>query len=195
MPVPRIVLALIAALLAAPVAAQVNPFTALGRAISTTLDVRTKEEVAADAEIGAGASSRLLEDKRAEWAGVSILVFQEHVVLAGAVKNAEAKRIVEQVVRKDRRIRSLHNELRTDDAGSLVRDTALEAEINGSLTSASGVSSVNMRWSAVGGHVVLLGVAQSKAEADRAVERIRDISAVKSVKSRLRIVPPAQKKK
>ena len=194
MPVPRIVLALLAAALAAPAAAQVNPFTALGRAISTTLDVRTKEEVAADAEIGAGASSRLLEDKRAEWAGVSILVFQQHVVLAGTVKNAEAKRIVEQVVRKDRRIRSLHNELRTDDAGSLVRDTALEAEINGSLTSASGVSSVNMRWSAVGGHVVLMGVAQSKAEADRAVERIRDISAVKSVKSRLRIVPPAQKK-
>ena len=59
MPVPRIVLALLAAMLAAPVAAQVNPFTALGRAISTTLDVRTKEEVAADGEIGAGASSRL----------------------------------------------------------------------------------------------------------------------------------------
>ncbi len=194
MPVPRIVLALLAAALAAPAAAQVNPFTALGRAISTTLDVRTKEEVAADAEIGAGASSRLLEDKRAEWAGVSILVFQQHVVLAGTVKNAEAKRIGEQVVRKDRRIRSLHNELRTDDAGSFARDTALEAEINGSLTSASGVSSVNMRWSAVGGHVVLMGVAQSKAEADRALERIRDISAVKSVKSRLRIVPPAQKK-
>ena len=194
MPVRRIVLAVLTAMLAAPAAAHVNPFTALGRAISTTLDVRTKEEVAADAEIAAGASSRLLEDKRAEWAGVSILVFQQHVVLAGAVKGAEAKRIVEQLVRKDRRIRSLHNELRTDDAGSLVRDTALEAEINGSLTSASGVSSVNMRWSAVGGHVVLMGVAQSKVEADRAVERIRDISAVKSVKSRLRIVPPAPKK-
>lgn len=193
MPASRFLLVILAATLALPAAAQVNPFTALGRAISTTLDVRTKEEVAADAEIAAGASSRLLEDKRAEWAGVSILVFQQHVVIAGAVKGAEARRIVEQVVRKDRRIRSLHNELRTADAGSLVRDTALEAEINGSLTSAPGVSSVNMRWSAVGGHVVLMGVAQSKTEADRAMERIRDISGVKSAKSLLRIVPPAKK--
>ena len=65
---------------AVQVSAQINPLSVVGRAISVTMDVRTKAEVAADTEIGAGASKRLLDDKRAEWAGVTLLVFAQHVV-------------------------------------------------------------------------------------------------------------------
>ena len=145
-------------LLAGPQAvAQVNPLSALGRVVSTTLDARSKAEVAADTEIGAAASKQLLEDKSAEWAGVTVLVFQRHVVLAGAVKTGDVKQRVEDLVRKDRRIKSLTNELMVGNLGSLARDTALEAQINAALTAASGVSSVNMRWCATGGHVVLIG--------------------------------------
>jgi osmotically-inducible protein OsmY len=168
--------------------AQVNPLSIVGRAVSTALDVRTKAEVAADTEIAAGASKRLLEDKRAEWKGVTTLVFAQHVVLAGAVKSAEAKRIVEDVVRGDKRIRSLRNELLVGDIGSLARDTALEAEINAALTAASGVSSVNMRWCATGGHVVLMGVAGSQEESAAALQKVKGIKGVKSLKSHLRIV-------
>ena len=90
---------------------QVNPFSVVGRAVTTAMDVRTKAEVTADAEISAGASKRLLDDKKSEWAGVTVLVFAQHVVLAGAVKSAEVKKRVEEVVRRDARIRSLGNEL------------------------------------------------------------------------------------
>lgn len=173
----------------APLAAraQVNPLTALGRAVSTIMDVRTKGEVAADTEIGANASKQLLDDKRAEWSGVTVLVFQHHVVLAGAVKTEDVKRRVEEVVRKDKRMRSLKNELLVGDVGRFARDTALEAEINAALTAAAGVSSVNMRWCATGGHVVLMGVAQSREEATLAHSKVRGISGVKGLKSHLRI--------
>ena len=88
-----------------------NPFSILGRVITTTMDVRTKAEVSVDAEISTGASKRLLDDKKAEWSGVTVLVFAQHVVLAGAVKTAEVKKRVEELVRKDARVRSLKNEL------------------------------------------------------------------------------------
>jgi osmotically-inducible protein OsmY len=170
-------------------AAQVSPFSALGRVVSTSLDARSKNEVAADAEISAAASKRLLQDKGAEWAGVTVLVFQRHVVLAGAVKTGDVRTRVEELLRKDRRIKSLTNELMVGNPGSLARDTALEARINAALTAASGVSSVNMRWCATGGHVVLMGVAQSAREASLAQSTLRGVGGVKSLKSHLRVVP------
>lgn len=91
------------------------------------------------------------------------------------------------------RIRSLKNEVLVGDVGSLARDTALEAEIHAALTAAKGISSVTMRWNATGGHVVLMGVAQSAEEAAAAVARIRGIGGVKGVKSHLRVVAPAGK--
>ena len=174
--------------------AQLNPFSAIGKIVTTSMDVRTKAEVSTDTEISAGASKRLLDDKQAEWAGVTTLVFAQHVVLAGAVKTAEVKKRVEELVKQDKRIRSLKNELQVSGAGSsaggTARDLALEAEINAGLTAAKGVSSVNMRWSATGGRVVLMGVAESQQEATIAQQKIRGIKGVKSLVSHLRVVPP-----
>jgi len=166
-----------------------NPFSLLGRVVTTTMDARTKGEVTADTEISAGASKRLLDDKKAEWAGVSLLVFAQHVVIAGAVKSADVKKRVEELVKQDKRIRTLKNELLVGDVGSLARDTALEAEINADLTAAKGVSSVNMRWSATGGRVVLMGIAESQHEAALAQQKIRGIKGVKALVSHLRVVP------
>jgi osmotically-inducible protein OsmY len=180
--------ALIALAFAGLAQAQVNPFSVLGKVVTTSLDARSKAEVAADAEISAGASKHLLDDKKAEWAGVAVLVFAQHVVLAGAVKSEEVKKRVEDAVRRDKRIRSLKNELLVGAAGSLARDTALEAEINAALTAAKGVSSVNMRWSATGGRVVLMGVARSQQEANLALQKIRGLKGVAGVKADLRVV-------
>jgi len=162
----------------------------ISRAVTTTMDVRTKAEVTADTEISALAAKRLLDDKKSELLGVAVLVFAQHVVLAGAVKTPEVKKRVEEVARQDKRIRSLKNELLTGDVGSFARDTALETEINANLTAAKGVGSVNMRWSATGGRVVLMGVAQSQQEADTALKVIRGVKGVKTVVSHLRVVPP-----
>ena len=182
--------ALIALLLLAGTAWGQNPFSIIGRAVTTTMDSRTKAEVTADTEISAGASKRLLDDKKAEWAGVTLLVFAQHAVIAGAVKTDAVKKRVEELVKQDKRIRSLKNELLVGDVGSLARDTALEAEINAKLTAAKGISSVNMRWCATGGHVVLMGVAQSQHEADAVLRIVRPVKGVKALASHLRVVPP-----
>ena len=187
--------ALIALLLAAGTAWGQNPFSVLGRVVTTTMDMRSKAEVTADAEISAGASKRLLDDKKAEWAGVTVLVFAQHVVLAGAVKTDAVKKRVEELVKQDKRIRSLKNELQVGDVGSLARDTALEAEINAKLTAAKGISSVNMRWCATGGRVVLIGVAQSQHELDAALRVVRPVKGVKLLVSHLRVVPSVSPKK
>lgn len=173
--------------------AQFNPLSIVGGAVTTAMDVRSKEEVKNDTEISVSANKRLIDDKRAEWSGVTLLVFARHVVLAGAVKTDDAKRIVADVVRTDQRIRSLTNDLavikKAGDDGSLVKDKTIDAKINAALTAAKGIGSVNMRWKTVNGNVVLMGAAQSKDEAQLAVAKIRELDGVKSVKSHLRIVP------
>ena len=181
-------------LAATAASAQVDPVSLIGRAVTVSMDARTKAEVTADTEIAAGASKRLLEDKKSEWKGVSVLVFAQHVVLAGAVKSDAVRKRVEEVVRSDKRIRSFRNELQIGDVGNFARDTGLEVEINATLTAARGVSSVNMRWNATGGRVTLMGVARSRQEAELAVEKVRSIKGVKAVRSHLRLVPAPEKK-
>jgi osmotically-inducible protein OsmY len=171
--------------------AQFNPLTLVGKAVSTAMDVRTKSEVAADAEIAAGASKRLLEDKTAEWKSVTLLVFGRHVVLAGSVGSPEARKRVNELVLREPQVRSVIDELvlrREGDDGSFVKDKALDTKIDAVLTAAQGISSVNMRWKSVNGHVVIMGVAQSAEEAKLALAKIRGLDGVNSVKSRLRIV-------
>ena len=191
----RLALGLLVAFLLAENSFAQNPLSILGRVVTTSMDVRSKAEVTADTEISAGASKRLLDDKKAEWAGVTVLVFAQHVVLAGAVKTDAVKKRVEELVKQDKRIRSLKNELQVGDVGSLARDTALEAEINAKLTAEKGISSVNMRWCATGGRVVLMGVAQSQHELDAALRVVRRAKDVKGLVSHLRVVPPVSPKK
>ena len=182
-------LPLLLALAASPVGAAFDPLTSLvSKAVSTTLDSRTKAEVAADTEIGAGASKALLDDKKAEWKGVSVLVFAQHAVIAGSVKDEATRKRVQEIVARDKRTRSLKNELRVAADTSFVGDTVIEEKINAVLTAAKGVSSVNMRWKSVAGHVVLMGVAHSAAEASLAQSKIKSLDGVKSLKAHLRIV-------
>jgi len=168
-----------------------DPITSLaGSVISTAMDVRSKSEVKNDVGIDATATKRLMENKGDDLKGVSVLVFAQHAVLAGSVKNEEAKRKAAELVGKDKRIRSLQNEIFIDKAasgGSLASNLFLEKKIGATLTAAQGVHSVNMRWKSVGGRVILMGVAKSQAEANLAVSKIKSLDGVKSVKSGLRV--------
>ena len=55
----------VALVASAPAFAALDPLSSLvSKAVSTTLDSRTKAEVTADTEIGAGASKALLDDRK-----------------------------------------------------------------------------------------------------------------------------------
>lgn len=168
-----------------------DPITSIaGSLISTAMDVRSSSEVKNDVEIDAAITKRLLENKGGDLKGVSVLVFAQHAVLAGVVKNQDAKRKAAELAGNDKRIRSLRNEIFVDtveSGGSMASNLFLEKKIGATLTAAQGVHSVNMRWKAVGGRVVLMGVAKSKAEVNLAVSKIKTLDGVKSVKSCLRV--------
>jgi hyperosmotically inducible protein len=168
-----------------------DPITSIaGSLISTAMDVRSSSEVKNDVEIDAAITKRLLENKGDDLKGVSVLVFAQHAVLAGVVKNQDAKRKAAELAGNDKRIRSLRNEIFVDtveSGGSMASNLFLEKKIGATLTAAQGVHSVNMRWKAVGGRVVLMGVAKSKSEVNLAVSKIKSLDGVKSVKSCLRV--------
>jgi hyperosmotically inducible protein len=170
----------------------VNPLSLIGKAVTTAADARTKDEVKNDISISADASKRLLDDKQAEWKGVTLLVFAQHVVLSGAVKSEAAKKRVAEVVKQDKRVRSLANELvvikKEGDDGSMVGDKVLEEKVNAALTTTKGIGSINMRWNSVNGQVVIMGIARSRQEAALALKEARSVQGVKSVKSHLRVV-------
>ena len=172
--------------------AQLNPLSLIGGAITTAADARTKEEVKNDVAIAADANKRLIDDKQAQWKGVTLLIFAQRVVLTGAVKTEAAKKRVAEVVNQDKRVRSLTNELivikKEGDDGSLVGDKLIEEKVNGVLTTTKGVGSINMRWKSVNGYLTIMGVARSKHEVDLAVKEAKSVSGVKKVKSYLRVV-------
>jgi hyperosmotically inducible protein len=174
--------------LAAPAAAQ-DPISAIaGRAIGTALDVRTKDEVQNDIAIDTSLTKKILDAKGDELKDVSTLVFAQHLVLAGSVKNAAGKQVAEKLAASDKRIRSIKNDLMIKgDTGSTVSNLVINKKIDLTLTATKGVSSVNMRWKVLGSRVVLMGVAKSPAEASLAVSKIKSIDGVKTVASYLRI--------
>lgn len=168
-----------------------DPITSLaGSVISTAMDVRSKSEVKNDIEIDATATKRLMENKGDDLKEVSVLVFAQRVVLTGVVKNEDAKRKAAELVSKDKRIKSLQNEIfigSADSGGSMASNLILEKKIGATLTTAQGVHSVNIRWKAVGDRVVLMGIAESQAEVNTAISKIKALDGVKSVKSCLKI--------
>ena len=83
-----------------------DPITSIaGSLISTAMDVRSSSEVKNDIEIDAAITKRLLENKGDDLKGVSVLVFAQHAVLAGVVKNQDAKRKAAELAGNDKRIR------------------------------------------------------------------------------------------
>ena len=168
-----------------------DPITFLaGNAIPVAMDVRSMSEITNDIEIDAAATKRQLENKGDALKKVSVLVFAQHVVLTGVVENEEAKRKAVGLVGKDKRIRSLQNKIilgNTESGGNMLSNLFLEKKIGVTLSLAQGIHSVNMRWKATGGYVVLMGVAKSQAEANLAVSKIEVLEGVKNLKSCLRV--------
>ena len=166
-----------------------DPLTSVvGKGIATAMDVRRKDDVKVDVEIDMTVSKKLSDQKGDELKYVSLLVFARHGVLAGFVKNDEARRKAEELAKTDKRFRSLTNKLIVGAAGGGIASNAvLDKKIDLKLTATKGVSSVNMRWKVYGGDVFLMGVAQSKAEADLAIKTVRGMDGVKTVHSSLRI--------
>lgn len=170
-------------------AAAFDPITSIiSKGVATAMDVRSKDDVKVDVEIDAAVTKKLVEHKGDDFKNVSLLVFARHGVLVGYAKNEDARRKAEELAKADKRFRSLKNDILIGSpAGGTAGNLILDEKIGLTLTATKGVSSVNMRWKVFGGEVFLMGVAQSKGEADLAVRKIKGLDGVKNVRSSLRI--------
>jgi len=118
-------------------------------------------------------------------------VYEQDVMLTGAVKSKEQKSQAEKLTREVENVKKIYNEIIIikpieKDKGAVenfVDDTVIESKTNALLLDASGVNVTNFRWRSVGGRVFLFGRALSKAEKDKATKIVKEIKNVLSVKN------------
>ena len=118
-------------------------------------------------------------------------VYEQNIMLTGAVKTKEQKIQAEKLTREVENIKKIYNEILIvkpidKDKGAVenfVDDTVIESKANALLLDAGGVNVTNFRWRSVGGHVFLFGRALSKAEKDKATKIVKEIKNVLSVKN------------
>lgn len=179
-------------LVATPAQAVIDPITsALSKGVAVAMDIRSTEDVKADMEIDNDLSGKLRDTGSEEFEHISVLVFARQVVLVGFAKTDVVRRKAIALTARHKLARHFKNDIivgRTD--GGLIGNLWLDKKIDLALTATEGVRSVNMRWKVHGGHVFLMGVAQSKAEAALAIKTIKGLDGVKTVRSSLRIGKP-----
>jgi osmotically-inducible protein OsmY len=151
-----------------------NP-TMLADVATTPAENRSFSQVSDDAGIKLKINEALLSSQyRDLFFDVSSIVYQGRVMLNGKVKTAADKTRAGDLVRN----------IQVNVPGGLVssaNDTFIETELKVRLVGASGVKSIDFRWTAVNGIVYLMGYARSDAEAQKAIDVARNTKYVKEV--------------
>ncbi|MBI2584662.1 MAG: BON domain-containing protein [Rhodospirillales bacterium] len=200
MRIPRLILVLVAFLVvtAPPAGAlDLNPFSAIKGAVEAAVEDRSSADIAKDLEIKAKLTADVVDKLGKEAISISADVYEQDVMLTGAVEKAEVKQKAEVLTRAIKDVKKIYNEILVVPAikrekgavEGFVDDTVIEGKINALLLDAKGVNVTNFRWRSVGGKVFLFGRALSRDELDKAVAVVRGIKGVASVTSRVKVRP------
>lgn len=174
---------------------------------------RSTEDQATDIRM-AGSYFGALADKDKNLAlDVSVDVWEQRVLITGALTDARQRQEVESLVRTDKRARLVYNEIllvskdaqgqrrdaarskstpKKEGVGQSINDFWIETKISAQLLTTKDVTSVNYRWRCVYGNVFVIGRALSRTELNTVLGVIRATEGVKLVKSFVD-VRPAQK--
>jgi len=200
MRIPRLILVLAAFLVvtAPPAdALDLNPFSAIKGAVEAAVEDRSSADIAKDLEIKAKLTADVVDKLGKEAISISADVYEQDVMLTGAVEKAEVKQKAETLTRAIKDVKKIYNEILVVPAiarekgavEGFVDDTVIEGKINALLLDAKGVNVTNFRWRSVGGKVFLFGRALSRDELDKAVAVVRGIKGVASITSRVKVRP------
>lgn len=178
--------------------------TVVSEGAKKAFEDRSTDDQATDIRMASGYFSALVEKDKNLALDVSVDVWEQRVLITGALTDARQRHEVEQLVRADKRARSVYNEilLVSKDAQSQRRDAArnktapkkegmaqsvndfwIETKISAQLLTTAGVTSVNYRWRCVYGTVYLIGRALGQRELQTVQSIIRSTEGVKQVKS------------
>lgn len=172
-------------------AIDLNPFSIIKGAIETIAEDRSSEDIGTDVGIKAEITAKVIDQMGTDVISLSADVYEQDVMLTGAVKSKEQKRQAEKLTREVEGVKKIYNEIlivkpidkKKGAVENFVDDTVIESKTNALLLDAGGVNVTNFRWRAVGGHVFLFGRALSQAEKEKATKIVREIENVLSVKN------------
>ena len=178
-------------------AIEINPFSAIKGAVEAAVEDRSSADIAKDLEIKAKIAADVIGKLGKEVISINADVYEQDVMLTGAVEKAEVKAKAEELTRAVKGVKKIYNDMLVIPAidqkkgavEGFVDDTVIEGKINALLLDAKGVNVTNFRWRSVGGHVFLFGRALSKAENDKATAVVKGIKNVISVKNLAKVRP------
>lgn len=184
--------------------------TLMTDAAQAPFEDRITEDQVTDLKIASYLLKRLIDLDKNLALDVGIDVWEQRLLLTGALDSAQALDQVAALAADDNRVAIVYNELRlvstaqrderrqqaeehkaskVDSVKQTVNDYWIEAKIKGLLVTAKGVKSVNYRWRSVLNTVHVIGRARSEEERDRVLAIIRDTKGVRDVKSFLEVKP------
>ena len=179
------------------VAIDLNPFSAIKNAVEAAVEDRSSGDIATDTRIKAEIVTDVIGKMGTDVLSLNADVYEQEVMLTGAVKTAKQKADAEALTKKIKGVKKIHNDIlvvtpTADGKGTVenfVDDTVIETKINALLLEGKDVNVTNFRWRSIGGKVFLFGRALSKAELDKAIGIVKGIDKVTSVTSRVKVRP------
>ncbi len=192
-PAPRVFSALgLVAVFALPACAP--PWISLGAdAAYTASEERTIDEVVDDNKIKIALNKLLADDSLGLWKDVGTVVYRGRVLLIGAVETPEAKAKAGEIGHTPQGVKEVINDIQVTDeggVGSFVNDVAIEKSIQVKYLFDTDIDSANFRVRSVNGTVYLIGLAESRAELDKALAIARATGDVKNVVNYMRVQAP-----
>ena len=178
--------------------------TVLSESAKRAAENRHSSDFFTDAQIGTSLFSVLAQKDAGLALDVNIDVWEQRVMLTGTVVDAKTRAAVVQMVRADKRVQKVYDEIQTVSADELARRRAsvakrdagkreglerfasdywIETKITGQLLATKDVSSVNLRWRSVRNTVYVIGRAQSADEHRKAMDAIRSVEGVAQLRS------------
>jgi len=182
-------------------AIELNPFSAIKSAVEAAAEDRSSSDIAKDLEIKAKITAEVIDKLGKEVISINSDVYEQDVMLTGAVEKKELKAQAEALTRKIEGVGKIYNKIRyiapaDKEKGvveSFVGDAVIEGKINALLLDGKDVNVTNFRWRSIGGDVYLFGRALSRAEKTKATRIVKGIKNVKSVTNLAKIKPKKKK--
>ena len=144
----------------------------------TASEERTTDEVIDDSKIKIELNKLLVDADAELWKDVSTVVYRGRVLLLGSVEAAEAKARAGKIGGQPDGVVEVINDIQVTDAGGVgafLNDFAIEKSIQARYLFGEGIDSANFRVRSVNGTVYLIGLAETRAELDKAPERLASI--------------------
>lgn len=188
------VMALVVLASCSPVGAVAGAGAAVGVAVAKEGGIK---ETVSDLRIKAGISDKWFKYDLKMFSKLNLTVNQGRVLISGVVQNpddrVEAIRLAWQI----EGVEQVINEIRIADStgiGGYVKDQWITTRLRTALTFDRQVQSINYSIDTVQGTVYLMGVAQSQAELNHAIEVARTVPHVKQVISYVKMAGETMEK-